>query len=48
LYEDLRDAVEKEIDLVTLGTLQQESTQQRTPWFAENLHREKRMIYERG
>lgn len=40
LYNDLCECVGKEVDLVTLQTLEQESTQQRTPWFAENIRSE--------
>ena len=46
LYNDLCEAVEKPIDLVTTGALEQESTKRRTPWFVENLNREKVVIYE--
>ena len=46
LYNDLRASIGKEIDLVTTQTLEQQSTQQRTPWFVENLHREMIRLYE--
>lgn len=45
LYNDLSDAVEKPIDLVTTGALEQKSTLERTPWFVENLNRERIKIY---
>ena len=41
LYEDLCASIHKEIDLVTTQTLEQPSTQQRTPLFVENLHAER-------
>jgi len=46
LYEDLRTGVGKEIDLVTVQTLEQESTKNRTPWFVENVRAEMRKIYD--
>ena len=45
LYNDLCNVVEKSIDLVTTGVLEQESTKKRTPWFVEDLEREKLKIY---
>jgi len=45
LYDDLSEAVGKSIDLVTTGVLSQESTKERTPWFVENLKRERIKIY---
>jgi len=45
LYNDLSEAVGKQIDLVTTGALEQESTKERTPWFYENLNNEKVKIY---
>jgi predicted nucleotidyltransferase len=47
LYEDLRGAIEKAVDLVTTGTLEQENTRRRTPWFVENLNKDKVIIYEK-
>lgn len=46
LYNDLCDSIGKSIDLVTTQTLEQESTQTRTPWFVDNLRREMMKIYE--
>ena len=46
LYNDLRESVGKEIDLVTTQTLEQQNTQQRTPWFVENLRKEMVLLYE--
>ena len=46
LYEELRKSVGKEIDLVTMQTLQQKSTLERTPWFAGNLRKDMVPLYE--
>jgi len=46
LYNDLCDSIGKEVDLITIQTLEQESTQQRTPWFVENVRTEMIKIYE--
>lgn len=46
LYSDLCDSVGKSVDLVTTQTLEQRSTQQRTPWFVDNLRKEMVKIYE--
>jgi len=45
LYNDLSKVIEKKVDLITTGALEQESTTERTPWFAENLNSEKVKIY---
>ena len=45
LYNDLSEAIEKPIDLITTGALEQESTIQRTPWLIENLSKERIQIY---
>jgi predicted nucleotidyltransferase len=47
LYSELCDAFGKSIDMVTTDTLEQTSTKLRTPWFVENLNREKVVIYEK-
>ena len=41
LYEDLCSSISKEVDLVTTQTLEQKSTRQRTPFFADNIHAER-------
>ncbi len=46
LYNDLRDCLGKEVDLVTSHTLEQKSTALRTPRFAENIVSERIKIYE--
>ena len=45
LYNDLEEAVGKTIDLVTTCALEDKSTLERTPWFVENLNRERVQIY---
>ena len=45
LYNELSEALGKQIDLVTTSALKQESTKQRTPWFVENLNKERIKIY---
>lgn len=47
LYNDLCESVGKEIDMVTTDTLNQESARRDTPWFVENLNRERILLYER-
>ncbi len=46
LYNDLKESMGKEIDLVTTQTLEQKSTQERTPWFVDNLKAEMVKLYE--
>ncbi|MCR5781534.1 MAG: nucleotidyltransferase domain-containing protein [Clostridia bacterium] len=46
LYNDLRDSIGKEIDIVTTQTLEQSSTRRRSPLFVENLYSERIAIYE--
>ncbi|MDR2932051.1 MAG: nucleotidyltransferase domain-containing protein [Oscillospiraceae bacterium] len=46
LYNDFCEAFEKSVDLITTGALEQESTRQRTPWFVENIEKERVQIYE--
>ena len=45
LYNDLCDAVGKNVDMVTTGALEQKCTKERTPWFVDNLNKEKVQIY---
>ena len=45
VYEDLSECLGKRIDLVTTETLEQTNTKERTPWFVENLQKERRLIY---
>jgi predicted nucleotidyltransferase len=44
LYEDLRESLGKSLDMVTTETLEQEDTKKRTPWFVDNLLKERRLI----
>ena len=44
-YEDLHKSLGKNLDLVTIETLEQETTKSRTPWFVNNLLKERRLIY---
>lgn len=46
LYEELSASVGKQIDLVTMQTLEQQSTRQRTPLFVSNVESERVIIYE--
>lgn len=46
LYEELSASVGKQIDLVTMQTLEQQSTRQRTPLFVSNVEAERVKIYE--
>ena len=45
LYNDLCECVGKEVDMVTIGALEQEDTKQRTPWFVDNVRKEMVKIY---
>lgn len=44
LYNDLCESIGKEVDLVTTYALTQDSTD-RTPWFTENVMRERVAVY---
>lgn len=46
LYNDLCASVGKEVDLVTTYALTQDGENDRTPWFTENVMRERVSIYE--
>ena len=45
LYNDLSEAVGKQIDIITTGALEQKSAKERTPWLVETLNQEKVKIY---
>lgn len=45
LYNDLCEALEKQIDLITTSALEQKCTQERTPWLVESLYSERIKIY---
>ena len=46
LYEDLHSGIQKEIDLVTTQSLEQESTRRRTPLFVKAVQSERISLYE--
>ena len=46
LYNDLNENLGKELDLVTEDALAQDEVKRRTPWFLENLQRERVTVYE--
>lgn len=46
LYNDLCDSIGKEVDLVTTHALTQDGNRDRTPWFTENVMKERVSIYE--
>ena len=46
LYTDLCESLEKDVDLITVQTLKQSSTVERTPWFVDNVRREMVKLYE--
>lgn len=46
LYNDLRESLGKEVDIVTTQTLEQKSTICRVPFFVDNLKAERIKIYE--
>ena len=45
LYNDLTEAVDKKIDLLTTNALEQESAKERTPLLIKNINNEKIKIY---
>jgi len=45
VYEDMSESLGKKLDLVTTETLEQECTKERTPWFVDNLLKERLLIY---
>ena len=46
LYAELQSSIGKNVDLVTLQSLQQKSTLERTPWFVENLQKDMVRLYD--
>jgi predicted nucleotidyltransferase len=46
LFNDLSEALEKPIDLITTGALEEKSTKERNPWMIENVNNEKVKKYE--
>lgn len=45
LYNDLCEIFEKEVDLVTTQALKQDSTNERTPWFVDNVRQDAQCVY---
>lgn len=45
LYEDLLEGIGKGVDLLTEEALEQHDTKNKTPWFYENLLKERVKIY---
>jgi predicted nucleotidyltransferase len=45
LYEELSESIGKEIDLLTEEALEQNGVKNKTPWFYENLLKERIMVY---
>ena len=46
-YNDLNDGLKKNIDIITLGALDQPDTQRRSPQMKERISQERISIYER-
>ncbi len=46
LFADVQEALQKEIDLVTVQSLEQEYNKKNNPGFAETLYKERVCIYE--
>lgn len=46
LYAELQSSIGKNVDLVTLQSLKQKSTLERTPWFVENLQKDMVRLYD--
>ncbi len=46
LYAELQSSIGKNVDLVTLQSLRQKSTLERTPWFVENLQKDMVRLYD--
>ena len=45
LFNDLSEVIGKTVDMITTDALEQDDARRRTPWFAENLNRERVQIY---
>jgi len=46
LYNDLNEELGKGLDLITEDSLSQDDIKRRTPWFLENLQKERITVYE--
>lgn len=47
LYNDLCESLGENTDLITVGALTHDGEQDQTPWFTENVMRERVLLYER-
>ena len=47
VYEDLCDSVGKKVDLLTVGSLDENRRQEMYPRLKENVYRERKILYER-
>lgn len=47
LYQDLTEALQKPVDLVTTGALEHEANADRTARFRENIRKDERIVYEK-
>ena len=45
-YNDMNEGLNKKVDIITLGALEQAETKRRSPFLKENISRERISIYE--
>jgi len=48
LYNDLCESVGKKVDMITTYALEDEDAKRRTPWFVEDVKKERMQIYEKS
>ncbi len=48
IYNDLCEAFEKEVDMVTVQALTQDGDRNKTPWFRKNVEKERVLLYEKS
>ena len=46
LYEDLQEAFQKKVDLITLESLENPEERRRSPWFIHHVEQERVTLYE--
>jgi len=46
-YNDMNEGLNKKVDIITLGALEQTETKRRSPFLRDNINRERISIYER-
>jgi len=46
-YNDMHEGLNKKVDIITLGALEQAETKRRSPFLKDNINRERISIYER-